>query len=49
MIAHSFERVNSDSEGKLRKWRYEKGSTVFIFTSANTEGDLFNEQKRLVT
>ena len=33
----------------LQKWRYNNGSTVFKLTSANTEKDLFHEQKRLVT
>ena len=33
----------------LQKWWHKNGSTAVILTSANTERDLFHEQKRLVT
>ena len=42
------------SEHRFGRWRFKSGdtkteATVFMLTSANTERDLFHEQKRLVT
>ena len=50
VIVHSPEKDNSDSEGDASKVETQKnGSTVFIRTSANTERDLFHDQKSLMT
>ena len=50
VLAHSFERVISDSEGEaLKSGEHKNGSIVFMLTSAKTKRDLFCAQKSMVT
>ena len=50
VLAHSFERGNSDSEsGCFKSGDTKNGGIVFMLTSAETKGDLFCEQKSMVT
>ena len=48
MLAHSYERANSDSEGNASKVETQKPKHSVQVTSAKTKRDLLCRHKRLV-